>query len=109
MSEAEANALLKEAEKACVTVFPLRALVPWPAAKLRFFMSPVGIGTSSEMDWPFCKGRADTSLLCREHKKNMFLQKKPDWEKAADCYQKAASIFRSPAVCFCESVCWSTP
>lgn len=33
-----------------------------------------------------------------EHKKNMFFQKSPDWEKAADCYQRAAQIYRSPAV-----------
>eukprot|EP00960_Hanusia_phi_P047832 758615-Hanusia_phi.AAC.2 len=29
----------------------------------------------------------------------MIFRKKPDYERAADCYQKAAQILRSPAVC----------
>jgi tetratricopeptide (TPR) repeat protein len=33
-----------------------------------------------------------------EAKKNVFFQPRPDWEKAADCYQKAALILRSPAL-----------
>eukprot|EP00286_Rhodomonas_abbreviata_P005264 CAMPEP_0181330694 /NCGR_PEP_ID=MMETSP1101-20121128/24059_1 /TAXON_ID=46948 /ORGANISM="Rhodomonas abbreviata, Strain Caron Lab Isolate" /LENGTH=341 /DNA_ID=CAMNT_0023440013 /DNA_START=125 /DNA_END=1150 /DNA_ORIENTATION=- len=32
------------------------------------------------------------------NKKNMFFKKSPDWEKAAQCYQKAGEMFRAPPV-----------
>jgi len=45
-----------------------------------------------------CATRGLGLLPRRENKKNMFFQKKPDWDKAADCYQKAAQIYRSSSV-----------
>ena len=50
-----------------------------------------------------CMSEAEATKLVREAeqaeaKKNVFFQPRPDWEKAADCYQKAALILRSPAL-----------
>ena len=79
-------------------------------------MRRVGLQASPQRSLQFCWNKdhffcgtpgamseAEATKLVREAeqaeaKKNVFFQPRPDWEKAADCYQKAALILRSPAL-----------
>ena len=105
MAEAEANDLIKEAEKACVA-WPARV----PGAILRLRAAHGGRTACAVLcrsafprllPAPAHANELNQTGPCRENKKTMFGKKKPDWEKAADCYQKAALIYRSTAVRVC--------
>ena len=109
MAEAEANDLIKGAEKACVArpARVPRAIVHLCAAHGGRTACAVLCRSAFPrlLPAPAHANELHETGPCRENKKTMFGKKKPDWEKAADCYQKAALIYRSTAVRVCVCAC----